>query len=74
MEEVIENKLTHSEYCALKLLKLCASPLKMTQMSKFDGCLDASGNKYRDLFIGLQKKGKIYFGKGWDKGTRIHIR
>lgn len=53
--------MNHSEQCALKLLKLVASPRKTSSISQFIGYLDADGNTYSKLFKSLDKQGLIKF-------------
>lgn len=56
--------LTPQESCALKLLKLCASPGKKTSMQGFYGRSDAQGNSYQTLIASLELKGRVELSIG----------
>jgi hypothetical protein len=65
--------MTPSEERALRLLRLCASPAQRVKMRPFMGSTDAHGNRYSEIFISLQKSGKIRFGKRFDADAVIEI-
>lgn len=67
------KKTTAPEEKALRLLRLCAAPQKIVPMKLFFKKKDVRGNFYSDIFISLQKKGKIRFGKRIKPGTIIKI-
>lgn len=50
--------MTPAESCALRLLRLCATPSDTYQLRDF-GHVDALGNRYEDLFKSLQRQGIV---------------
>lgn len=50
--------MTAAESCAMRLLRLCATPGKSYRLREV-GYEDALGNKYEDLFKSLQMQGLV---------------
>lgn len=55
------NELNLPEKCAMRLIRLCASPGKKIGYSQFQGLMDASGNSYHRIFSMLEAKGHIRY-------------
>lgn len=67
-------RFTHSERCALKLLRLCSYPIQSCGFRVFEGYQNADGQYYSDIFQSLHDKNAVNFVDGtisFDKNKLI---